>query len=650
LTGNDPLKSPHIVQRCFRPPFSRGLHVLALLVALTLAPWDTSEAFLKKSDGWKREVVIEARRFGFNPSIIRVRRGETVRLILKSMDVTHGLALEAYGISLFAIPGKERQTEFVATRAGRFVFLCSMVCGRFHPLMRGTLIVEPNWWFWASMVAGLLPFLALLALSMRSNPGNPRSGLSAALSHPTPRFKFFTLRGGRIQLDLTRVRPLAWLIKSRSLPHMGLIPATVVMGWIIIAGLVGSPVGDHNLAVVLVWAFWWPLLVILLIPLGGRLWCAICPLPAPGEWLQRLISSLKKGRNPHGRNWPAFLQGGWPQNISLLVMTSLGPVVSTQPAATALTLMLFLGVALVLALLYQGRLFCGGLCPLGALMEVYSPASPMMLTVRSQSVCHLHERKDCLIGNERGQGCPWGQYPATMNGISRCGLCMECLHSCPKDNTALVLRLPARGLMDVKAGKSMAFRASILYAVGIVYSATLTGSLGKMDLTAFGLDSSPCLVFPLTIVLLGVLLIPVIVYLAASATRRWVGLNADTGRLWADMSCSLVPLGLMMWVSFALTALATGIPHLPNILADPLGRGWNLFGGSNQDWPPLSAGLMPFLQAVSLLLGLIWSLCVLWSRMKRICEVQGRTPGSGPIPMGIFLLILYMSMIWIMVG
>ena len=29
------------------------------------------------------------------------------------------------------------------------------------------------------------------------------------------------------------------------------------------------------------------LVILLLVPVGGRLWCTMCPIPAPGEWLQR---------------------------------------------------------------------------------------------------------------------------------------------------------------------------------------------------------------------------------------------------------------------------------------------------------------------------------------------------------------------------
>lgn len=55
----------------------------------------------------------------------------------------------------------------------------------------------------------------------------------------------------------------------------------------IIAGLLGTPAGNRNFGIVFVWIVWWALLILLLVPFAGRLWCGICPIPAPGEWLQR---------------------------------------------------------------------------------------------------------------------------------------------------------------------------------------------------------------------------------------------------------------------------------------------------------------------------------------------------------------------------
>src|SRR5512134_1594511 len=55
----------------------------------------------------------------------------------------------------------------------------------------------------------------------------------------------------------------------------------------IMAGLVGTQVGNHNFSIVFVWIAWWAMLILVAVPFFGRGWCAVCPIPLPGEWLQR---------------------------------------------------------------------------------------------------------------------------------------------------------------------------------------------------------------------------------------------------------------------------------------------------------------------------------------------------------------------------
>ncbi len=45
--------------------------------------------------------------------------------------------------------------------------------------------------------------------------------------------------------------------------------------FVILAGLLGSPVGSHNFAIIFVWIAWWTALKLVFIPMGGRGWCSI---------------------------------------------------------------------------------------------------------------------------------------------------------------------------------------------------------------------------------------------------------------------------------------------------------------------------------------------------------------------------------------
>ena len=67
-----------------------------------------------------------------------------------------------------------------------------------------------------------------------------------------------------------------------------IVRAALLAGFVfaILAGLLGTPVGNHNFAIVAVWIAWWAALMLVIVPFLGRGWCAVCPIPMPGEWLQ----------------------------------------------------------------------------------------------------------------------------------------------------------------------------------------------------------------------------------------------------------------------------------------------------------------------------------------------------------------------------
>lgn len=89
-----------------------------------------------------REIDITAKQFEFVPNKITVNLGESLRLKLTSLDVTHGFSIPEYGINETIEPGKTAIVEFQATKKGTFAFLCSVQCGTGHAGMRGTLVVE----------------------------------------------------------------------------------------------------------------------------------------------------------------------------------------------------------------------------------------------------------------------------------------------------------------------------------------------------------------------------------------------------------------------------------------------------------------------------------------------------------------------------
>ena len=88
------------------------------------------------------EIKVTAKKYEFNPSTIKVKHGDHVRLVVTALDHDHGLKLEAFNIDQLLKKGKAVIIEFTADKTGTFPFECSHFCGLGHKRMKGELVVE----------------------------------------------------------------------------------------------------------------------------------------------------------------------------------------------------------------------------------------------------------------------------------------------------------------------------------------------------------------------------------------------------------------------------------------------------------------------------------------------------------------------------
>ena len=91
-----------------------------------------------------RKVTVEAERFSFSPSRIKLAVGEEIEVHLRSADTAHGFRVEGTDIDV-EIPkrGKgEAVVRFTGSAEGRFKFECNRMCGAGHHFMRGEIVVE----------------------------------------------------------------------------------------------------------------------------------------------------------------------------------------------------------------------------------------------------------------------------------------------------------------------------------------------------------------------------------------------------------------------------------------------------------------------------------------------------------------------------
>src|SRR5690606_15264673 len=186
---------------------------------------------------------------------------------------------------------------------------------------------------------------------------------------------------------LRRALWLGRVLRSRLLQPALMLVTLVVFTLAIVTGLFGTPAGSRNFGIVFVWIVWWALLIVVLVPLFGRVWCMMCPIPAPGEWLQRRAIVRRNPGRPRTlrKRWPRRLKNMWLQNIGFLGVALFSDGSLTRPCVCAVVLLACPLIALRLSLLYESRVFCRSVCPVGGFIGLYAMMAPLELRTRDCS-------------------------------------------------------------------------------------------------------------------------------------------------------------------------------------------------------------------------------------------------------------------------
>lgn len=454
------------------------------------------------------------------------------------------------------------------------------------------------------------------------------------------------------RIELTRFPAIKSALKSRW-PQLAVF-IVMLMGYLfaILAGLIGTPVGNRNFSIVFIWIAWWAILILVAVPFFGRGWCAVCPIPLPGEWLQRgavlgpgeinregakdaKISS-KSLRALGGRKWPRALRNIWLQNISFLLLALFSSVLLTTPFITGIVLAAMFFVAIGLSLVFERRAFCRYMCPVGGFIGLYSQAAPLELRVKDKQVCAACKDKSCYNGSADGYGCPWDVFPGGLTKNSYCGLCLECIRTCPNDNIAVNLRSFSADLAKPSARMDEAFKAFIMLGSAMIYAGVLLGPWGALKSAAYNVGTEAWLLY--TLVFLAVIFVGMPA-LFALCVSRFENLKAFKKRF-ATLSTSLIPLGLMFWVAFSLSFVLSNATYILASLSDPLGLGWNLFGTSGVAWQPMLSAILAPGQTLALVGGLIWS--------AQTAQKAAREARTSAVPVIVYCFIATAVMLWLL--
>ena len=88
--------------------------------------------------------TVSARRYTFEPATLYVHQGDIVRITVRAEDAPHSFVIDAYRIAKKASPGHEVTFEFLADRAGTFIFYCNLTMEERCREMTGQLVVQPE--------------------------------------------------------------------------------------------------------------------------------------------------------------------------------------------------------------------------------------------------------------------------------------------------------------------------------------------------------------------------------------------------------------------------------------------------------------------------------------------------------------------------
>lgn len=88
------------------------------------------------------DVYLLAERFRFRPHL-RLRQGETYRLLLSSADVQHGFSLQPDNFNLQVLPGYVTAVTLTPKESGIYTLVCNEYCGPGHHIMLGRIEVNP---------------------------------------------------------------------------------------------------------------------------------------------------------------------------------------------------------------------------------------------------------------------------------------------------------------------------------------------------------------------------------------------------------------------------------------------------------------------------------------------------------------------------
>jgi len=610
-----------------------------------------------------RYIHIRSFRYGKDPSVIRCNRGDKLHLTFSTDDTGHSFFLEEFDIDAKVSPARDmvevfragdptekpvitREAVITARHPGILNFLvsksnyrCHVWCGPMHAFEHGKLIIRPNTLLFFSLgcMTGIL-VIWIIGLFRKPKPATENNDQKAG-------YRDLLKKSGLLRKMLISRWPQTILV----------IIVMVIMYLVILTSVFGTKMSGRNLGVLLMWAIWLFLLIAVLTPFLGRIWCTICPLPFFGDLIQRKsVLTPVAGTRGEYRNkfsgfflkWPAWLQNDWPKLILLLILTTFSAALVAIPKVTGYTVIILLLLPTLLAVFFELRTFCRYLCPVSIFVGPFSRMSTLALRKKSQRVCDRCKTYYCQKGSQKGWACPYGINVGKMNENTDCGLCFECIRSCLYSNVSLYTRpfgteLGTRNLSEAWATIGIFTLAAVYNVLYHGHWPVVRDYVNIIDKGNWGLFG----IYALIVWTLVLAIMPGILYVLSWAGARLSKLQISVKKVFLESAGTLLPLGLMLWIAFVIPMLFVNVTFIKQSISDPFGWGWDFLGTANIPWHQFLPRAVPWLQSVLILTGLYLSL----RNLKRTWahhQMNARQLLRMTAPMGLFFLMSAVAMIF----
>jgi hypothetical protein len=384
-------------------------------------------------------------------------------------------------------------------------------------------------------------------------------------------------------MNLLRNRGIGGLLKAKGFPAVAQLLLLAVFVLLVLGGLgvtttdpdLTQYLRDTNLANLIVWSYWWPVIIIVAV-LFGRLWCTVCPM----EFL-----TYGAGRIGLRRRVPGILKSGWVVTVFYMLVWIVGIQtlgVNRIPHRMSLYMLLLILVAVDVSLIFERRAFCSYVCPVGHLLGLYALLSPLAWRADDAGVCASCRTRDCVAKKNQdrwaGRSCTSGLYPASITDNRDCLLCTQCWKACPRENVRFCVRRPLADLLagvdlrPAQAGFLLVLSGIVVYEILSEWPVSLAMMMrGPERLTqALGMTGvSSNLVSATFLFLVAPALVLLVVTALARSACGWE--RAPFGQTAKMFTLLLLPTMAGAHILKSILRMSSRLPYWSGVWADPKG-------------------------------------------------------------------------------